>query len=77
MARFALDCSQKMMSLTRKLVASLAPDTADLGLRIGLNSGHPSKRAGSLPVVWKYGKRRGKDGEQRYAESNSGIAGDR
>jgi hypothetical protein len=39
MARFALDCSQKMMALTRKLEASLGPDTADLGLRIGLNSG--------------------------------------
>ena len=39
MARFALDCSQKMMSLTHDLVASLGPETADLGLRIGLNSG--------------------------------------
>jgi hypothetical protein len=39
MAQFALDCSQKMTSLTRKLEASLGQNTADLGLRIGLNSG--------------------------------------
>lgn len=39
MARFARDCRIKMNELTRKLETSLGPDTGDLKLRFGLNSG--------------------------------------
>lgn len=39
MARFARDCREKMIELTRKLEKSLGPDTGDLKLRFGLNSG--------------------------------------
>ena len=39
MARFAWDCLHKMRDVTRELEVSLGPDTADLGIRIGLNSG--------------------------------------
>ena len=39
MARFAMDCSTKMTSLTRKLETVLGPDTADLALRLGIHSG--------------------------------------
>jgi hypothetical protein len=38
-ARFALDCLQKAKELTSDLVATLGLETADLQLRIGLNSG--------------------------------------
>ena len=39
MTRFAHDCRSKMNQLTRKLAITLGPDTADLSIRIGLNSG--------------------------------------
>ena len=39
MARFARDCVQALRPLLRKLEVELGPDTADLGLRVGLNSG--------------------------------------
>lgn len=39
MARFAGDCRTAMHALTRRLSKSLGPDTADLSLRFGLNSG--------------------------------------
>ena len=38
-ARFARDCLQKMSDLTSKLEVSLGPDTTDLELRVGLNTG--------------------------------------
>src|SRR3569832_3009032 len=39
MARFARDCRNKMNELTRQLEKTLGPDTGDLRLRFGLNSG--------------------------------------
>ena len=36
LARFAKDCMIKMQTLTRKLEVTLGPDTADLGLRMGM-----------------------------------------
>ena len=39
MTRFARDCLQRLQTLTRELEVKLGPDTADLGLRIGLHSG--------------------------------------
>ena len=39
MARFARDCLQALGPLLRKLEVELGPDTAELGLRVGLNSG--------------------------------------
>ena len=39
MCRFAYECLGKMQTLTRKLEGFLGPDTADLGLRVGLHSG--------------------------------------
>eukprot|EP00934_Nitzschia_sp_Nitz4_P004111 Nitzschia sp. Nitz4//scaffold458_size6098//2//3483//NITZ4_009188-RA/size6098-augustus-gene-0.1-mRNA-1//-1//CDS//3329552307//4101//frame0 len=39
MARFATDCMKRMSYLTRKLETRFGPDTADLGLRIGMDSG--------------------------------------
>lgn len=39
MARFAHSCVQDMAKVRRKLAVTLGPDTADLKLRIGLNSG--------------------------------------
>jgi class 3 adenylate cyclase len=39
MARFARDCREKMNEITRKLEKSLGPDTGDLKVRFGLNSG--------------------------------------
>jgi Adenylate and Guanylate cyclase catalytic domain len=39
MARFARDCRDRMVELTRELETTLGPDTGDLALRIGLNSG--------------------------------------
>ena len=38
-AKFARGCMQKMPSLVGKLEILLGPDTADLQLRIGLNTG--------------------------------------
>ena len=38
-ARFARDILDKMRVLTNQLEVSLGPDTGDLSLRIGLNSG--------------------------------------
>ena len=37
--RFARDCLYKMGAVTRQLEVTLGPDTADLGIRIGLHSG--------------------------------------
>jgi class 3 adenylate cyclase len=39
MARFARDCLYKFRTMTRELEVTLGPDTADLGLRVGLHSG--------------------------------------
>jgi class 3 adenylate cyclase len=39
MARFARDCQNKGNRITRRLEASLGPDTADLAFRTGLHSG--------------------------------------
>jgi hypothetical protein len=39
MARFALDCLAKTTELTAQLTSALGIETADLNLRIGLNSG--------------------------------------
>ena len=39
MARFAGDCLNKLSVLTRQLEVELGPDTADLGIRIGVHSG--------------------------------------
>ena len=39
MARFAKDCLRKMLSVVRKLELRLGPDTADLGMRVGIHSG--------------------------------------
>lgn len=39
MARFAFECRVKFSSLMRKLESVLGPDTADLGMRFGINSG--------------------------------------
>jgi class 3 adenylate cyclase len=39
MARFSLDCMQRMQGLVRKLELTLGADTADLDMRIGLHSG--------------------------------------
>ena len=39
MARFARDCLHAIGPLLRKLELELGPDTSDLGIRIGLNSG--------------------------------------
>lgn len=39
MARFARDCLSQFTSLVREMEEVLGPDTGDLGLRIGLNSG--------------------------------------
>ena len=39
MARFARDCLKKMLFVVRRLEIRLGPDTADLGMRIGIHSG--------------------------------------
>lgn len=39
MARFARDCLKEFQHLVREMEETLGPDTADLGLRVGLNSG--------------------------------------
>ena len=39
MAKFACDCREKLTQLTKKLGRTLGPDTEDLDVRIGLNSG--------------------------------------
>ena len=39
MARFAFDCCQAIGPLLQKLELELGPDTGDLGIRVGLNSG--------------------------------------
>jgi hypothetical protein len=39
MARFARDCLRKMLQVVQKLEVRLGPDTADLGMRIGIHSG--------------------------------------
>ena len=39
MGRFAIDIRKRMNRLTKSLEVTLGPDTADLGLRIGLHSG--------------------------------------
>ena len=42
MARFAQDCNDKMTELVQRLEVSLGPDTADLAMRFGMNSGRKS-----------------------------------
>jgi class 3 adenylate cyclase len=39
MAKFANDCLTRMFRMVRKLEVELGPDTAELGLRVGLHSG--------------------------------------
>ena len=39
MARYAYDCCQALPPLLQKLERELGPDTGDLGIRVGLNSG--------------------------------------
>jgi class 3 adenylate cyclase len=39
MVRFASDCRDAMMIVTRKLEVTLGPDTGNLELRFGLHSG--------------------------------------
>ena len=39
MARFATDCVLKMAVQVQALEEELGPDTADLGIRVGLHSG--------------------------------------
>lgn len=39
MSRFASECLMKMKKVVKALEVSLGPDTADLGLRVGLHSG--------------------------------------
>jgi hypothetical protein len=39
MSRFARDCRVKFKEVTRQLELSLGPDTSDLLMRFGLNSG--------------------------------------
>ena len=39
MVKFARDCRSKLAQLTKELAKSLGPDTAELKLRFGLNSG--------------------------------------
>lgn len=39
MAKFAEACVRKFVSLVKELEVRLGPDTADLALRVGLNSG--------------------------------------
>jgi hypothetical protein len=51
MARFAVNCMSKTSQLTNELVATLGLETADLGLRIGLNSGPTTGGGTSCCVV--------------------------
>ena len=39
MARFAWDCMVQMREITRDLETQLGPDTGELSMRFGLNSG--------------------------------------
>jgi class 3 adenylate cyclase len=39
MARFAWDCLLKMNQVTKELEVKLGPDTGELSMRFGLNSG--------------------------------------
>jgi class 3 adenylate cyclase len=39
MAKFSRDCLEAMKTKTRELEVELGPDTTELGLRVGLNSG--------------------------------------
>lgn len=39
MARFAYDCMIRMRDITKDLETQLGPDTSDLTMRFGLNSG--------------------------------------
>jgi hypothetical protein len=47
MARFAFDCLTETAKLTTQLTSTLGIETADLKLRIGLNSG-PTTAGGRL-----------------------------
>jgi class 3 adenylate cyclase len=39
MAKFAMECRSRMREVTKKLVRTLGPETEDLQMRFGLNSG--------------------------------------
>ena len=39
MCKFASDCVRKMDTITRELTHTLGEDTAELGVRVGINSG--------------------------------------
>ena len=39
MARFARDCLSKFGDLSQRLEVLLGPDTAELGIRVGIHSG--------------------------------------
>jgi Adenylate and Guanylate cyclase catalytic domain len=39
MARFAIDCRERMMELMKKLEVTLGPDCSELSMRIGMHSG--------------------------------------
>jgi hypothetical protein len=61
MARFARDCVKEFGFLVKEMEETLGPDTSDLGLRVGLNSGPVT--AGVLRYV------------SCYLERNSVFAG--
>ena len=44
MAKFAMECRAKMREVTKKLVRTLGPETEDLQMRFGLNSGPVVRR---------------------------------
>ena len=49
MAKFARECLTKVSDLVRKLETTLGPDTGELSMRFGLNSG-----PGKLSRHWSY-----------------------
>ena len=50
MARFAFDCLDQTAIITTQLASSLGPETADLMLRIGLNSGPTTAGGKFIPL---------------------------
>lgn len=51
MAKFARECLAKMGALTTKLEEALGPDTGDLTMRFGLNSGPVSCSCGCIRFI--------------------------